>query len=120
SNLDTRYTRNDIRKHVVPLLKKRNKNLHKTVQLLSESLLEDEQYLQIEMKKIFKQAVHVDRMRKKASIKISVFTAYPVPLQRRAFRLTLDYLYDTLPNYLTHMHEHIFFSLIKEEATNKV
>src|SRR5690625_2760577 len=119
SNLDTKYTRNDIRKHVVPFLKKRNTNLHTTMQLLSESLYEDEQYLHKETKKLFKQAIQMDQKNKKANIDISLFTTYPLPLQRRAYRLTLDYLYDILPRYLTHTHERIFFSLLKEEENNK-
>lgn len=45
SNLETAYTRNDIRANVVPLLKGRNHNLHRTMQSLSESLQEDEAFI---------------------------------------------------------------------------
>lgn len=119
TNQDPYYTRNDIRKSIVPKLKERNSNLHTTMQLLSESLQEDEHYLTSEAKKVVEKVITFDENGKKASLWISTFKSYPLPLQRRAFRLTLDYLYaDKTPNQLTHMHESIFLSLINEEKNN--
>lgn len=121
TNHDPYYTRNDIRKSIVPKLKERNSNLHTTMQLLSESLQEDEQYLISEAKKVVEKVITFNENSKKASLWISTFKSYPLPLQRRAFRLTLDYLYaDGMPDQLTHMHESIFLSLINEEENNKV
>src|SRR5690625_4801745 len=52
SNHDDRYTRNYFRNHIIPLIKGENDNIHATVQSLSESLQEDEYFLQIEAEKI--------------------------------------------------------------------
>src|SRR5690625_7523373 len=48
SNQDDRYTRNYFRHHITPLLKDKNANIQATVQRLSESLQEDEHFLQTE------------------------------------------------------------------------
>ncbi len=46
TNADEAYTRNYYRKNVVPLLKEKNPGIHETIQTLSETLSQDEQYLQ--------------------------------------------------------------------------
>ena len=119
TNLDTYYTRNYFRRFIVPKLKERHPNLHITMQQLSESLQEDENYLQEQAKQVFEQVVQRDKNEKKATLSINLLKDHPVSLQRRVYRLTLDYLYDELPNQLTYMHEQIFLSLMKE-STNKV
>src|SRR5690606_7133001 len=80
---------------------------------------EDENYLQEQAKQVFEQVVQRDKNEKKATLSINLLKDHPVSLQRRVYRLTLDYLYDELPNQLTYMHEQIFLSLMKE-PTNKV
>ena len=119
TNLDTYYTRNYFRKVIVPKLKERHPNLHMTMQQLSETLQEDDRYLQQEAKKVFERVVQLDVKQKKAVLSIEMLKDCPVALQRRVYRLTLDYLYDELPKQLTYIHEQIFLSLLKEPA-NKV
>lgn len=120
SNEDISYTRNYVRQLIVPKLKEKNHNLHVTIQQLAETLQEDEQYLQREAKRLFEQLVQYSKNEKSATIHIAELMTYPVPLQRRIYRLTLDYLYETKIPQLSYSHEQIFLSLLKQNTENKV
>lgn len=120
SNFDTYYTRNDIRNSIVPKLKERNENLHTTIQMLSETLQEDERYLITEAKKLVSKAITIHVKRKTADLTVSTFNQYPVALQRRAYHLTLCYLYDILPEQLTYTHEQIFLSLVHKNSNRRL
>lgn len=119
SNEDLTYTRNYVRKLIVPKLKEKNESLHRTIQELSESLHEDEQYLQTIAQSVFEEIVQCDINKRKATIPIAELKEQAIPLQRRIYRLTLDYLYEKLPPQLSHSHEAIFLSLIDENQKNK-
>lgn len=119
SNEDPIYTRNDIRQSVVPKLKERNSSLHVTMQRLAETLREDERYLMADAKKLFEKAVRVDEKGKKAKVSIDAFKDYPLSLQRRAYRLTLDNLYDDMPEQMSYMHERLFFNLLHGGTQNQ-
>src|SRR5699024_5467733 len=110
------YTRNAIRKYVVPHLKRENENLHTTVQRLSESLQEDEQYLTAQAKKVLAETVFLHPTKRKVEIDCARLKAHPLALQRRVYRLVLDYLYDSLPKRLTYAHEAIFLQLVTREG----
>lgn len=120
SNEDITYTRNYVRKLIVPKLKEKNKNLHATIQQLSETLQEDERYLQYEAKKLFQKLVTCFKDEKKVTIRMEDLITHPVPLQRRIYRLTLDYLYETEVPQLSYTHEQIFLSLLKHNTENKI
>lgn len=120
TNEDTYYTRNYIRKYIVPKLKERNDNLHTTIQRLSESLQEDEQYLMEQAKKIVHKTIVFHENEQRARLSIPTLKKYPISLQRRIYRLTLDYLYNELPENLSYTHEQIFFSLLHAETGNQV
>ena len=121
SNEDRSYTRNDLRHRVVPVLKEKNNQLHQTVQQLSETIQEDEQYLSQQAKKLVHDAVTFSKKNTAATISIKSFMAHSVSLQRRAFRLTLDYLYKlTIPEKLSYTHEQIFLALLADNTSNKV
>lgn len=120
SNEDISYTRNYVRKLIVPKLKEKNESLHITMQQLAETLREDETYLQQEAEKVFKKNVRRDKVAKKVTINRTKLSEYAVPLQRRVYRLTLDYLYETLPSQLSYSHEEIFLSLLQKNNKNKL
>ncbi|WP_284140734.1 tRNA lysidine(34) synthetase TilS [Virgibacillus sp. LDC-1] len=113
SNEHMDYTRNFFRKNMLPLLKEKNSNIHTTVQRLSETLAEDESYLQQEAKKLFERTVKLNKDAKTAHLEISAFQSCPTALQRRAYHLILNYLYQVLPKNLSYVHEEQFFSLLK-------
>src|SRR5690625_5387738 len=54
SNADTHYTRNYFRKHIMPLIKAQNHNIHTIAQHISTSLHDDEQYLQHKAQKMIR------------------------------------------------------------------
>ncbi|MFD1030297.1 tRNA lysidine(34) synthetase TilS [Metaplanococcus flavidus] len=91
SNVENHYTRNRIRKNVVPELKKENVNVSKQFVELSESLQEDQKFLtelaQEKLDSIFsaeeqEMALSAERFRSHASA-----------LQKRMVLLLLNYLY---------------------------
>ncbi|WP_188456130.1 tRNA lysidine(34) synthetase TilS [Virgibacillus oceani] len=118
SNEETDFTRNYFRKYIVPLLKEQNRNIHTTVQHLSESLQDDEQFLMKEAHNLFKKVILTDEKNNRASLEISEFETYCRALQRRVYHLILNYLYDELPNHLSYMHEEQFFALLKSNKAN--
>lgn len=119
SNEDTVYTRNNLRANVVPHLKRQNNNLHMTMQSLSESLLADEKFIMDRAREIAGQEIAFSKNAKAATFRVNDFNAHPVSLQRRIYRLILDYLYDELPSGLSYVHEEIFLSVFLDGATNK-
>lgn len=118
SNNSTDYTRNFFRKQIVPLLKEKNSNLHKTMQHLHESLEADKEFILMEGKKMFNEVVHLDKNPKKAMFDIDVFKSRASALQRSTFHLILNYLYDDLPKDLSYVHEDQFFSLMASQKSN--
>ncbi|RYG72729.1 tRNA lysidine(34) synthetase TilS [Lentibacillus lipolyticus] len=118
SNHDDTYTRNYYRNHVLPLMKEKNSNLHKTMQHLSESLQDDQAFLKAEARKMVEKIAEIDDKRQSVSFSIFDFLAYPRSLQRRFFHLILNYLYREQPVTLSYIHEKQFFSLLTGEEGN--
>ncbi|HLR79499.1 MAG TPA: tRNA lysidine(34) synthetase TilS [Bacillota bacterium] len=116
SNEETDYTRNYFRKHVVPILKGKNHNLHVTIQRLSETLHDDELFMKSEAKRMVTKIIKKDEDGKSVRFKIAAFKSYPTALQRRAYHLILNYLYDELPKNLSYIHEDDFFRLLESKA----
>src|SRR5690625_2494977 len=120
SNEDTSYTRNDIRKNVIPKLRERNSLLHLTGQYLNETLMEDELFMVTKAKKAFEKLMFLNGKENIVKMDVRELKKYERPLQRRIYRLTLDYLYEEiLPNSLSYKHEESFLQLINSEQ-NKV
>lgn len=120
SNQDTTYTRNFFRKHIIPTMKEKNHNIHTTIQRLSETLQCDEEFIQDQARNMIKEVIQKDDQQKKVSFLIKPFKSYPLPLQRRAYHLILDYLYHYLPSHLSYVHEDSFFSLLEDHQRNQV
>ncbi|WP_235792959.1 tRNA lysidine(34) synthetase TilS [Virgibacillus salidurans] len=118
TNNETIYTRNFFRKKTIPLLKEKNSNIHTTVQHLSETLGEDEQYLRAQAGKVFNEIVELDEEGTLAAFEIDVFQAQHSALQRRIFHLILNYLYNRLPKDLSYVHEEQFFALLQSDKGN--
>lgn len=119
SNEDIDYMRNYFRKKVIPLLHKKNRNIHITVQRLSEALQADEWYLREESKKVLPQVVTFSSSNRRAMFRKDDFTKHSIALQRRIYHLILNCLYgDKLPKNLSYVHEDMFFSLFNKERGN--
>lgn len=117
SNTDDRYERNYFRQHIVPLLKKQNPNIHETIQSLSEELHEDEQYLQAEAQKVVDRIISFKDDPRSAHFSKKDFLSFPIALQRRAFHLVLNYLYEQKVEEITYVHEQAFLSLCKSDKS---
>ncbi|AXI07558.1 tRNA lysidine(34) synthetase TilS [Oceanobacillus sp. 143] len=118
TNFDTIYTRNFFRKNLLPLIKEKNNNIHITIQHLSETLREDEEFLQTEAQQMVKELVEFDTVNRVASFEIESFRKHAHALQRRSFHLILDYLYKELPKDLSYVHEEYFFALLEHNKGN--
>lgn len=118
TNFDTTYTRNYFRKFILPLIKEKNSNIHTTIQHLSETLHEDEKYLQEKASEMVQNLVDFNTKWNTATFEIQTFKMKPRALQRRALHLILNYLYNDLPSDLSYMHEEEFFSLLYSKKAN--
>src|SRR5699024_7550949 len=120
SNFVTDDTRNELRLDVVPTLKEKNHRLHQTVQQLSETIQEDESFLMEQAMKAMKDVVQINEKKREVTILLTVFKKQPVSLQRRLFRLTLNYLYkENIPDKISYKHEEIFLRLLGDKLANK-
>ncbi|MGP4109164.1 tRNA lysidine(34) synthetase TilS [Virgibacillus sp. L01] len=118
SNEQTTYTRNYFRKELLPLLKEKNSNIHKTTQHLSQSLQEDELFLTEKATELVNNLVVFTDSDKEACFPIDSFKSSPHSLQRRAFHLILNYLYKEWPKNLSYVHEEQFFALLESNSGN--
>src|SRR5699024_1784700 len=94
--------------------------LHQTIQQLSETIQEDESFLMDQATKVIKDVIQIKDKKCEATILLPAFKKQPVSLQRRLFRLTLNYLYkENIPNKISNMHKEIFLRLIRDQVANK-
>ena len=72
TNFEDTYTRNRIRKYILPELKKENKNIHKNFIKLSNKIQEYENYINIEVEKqtkeIYKDYIDIKKLNKKEEL----------------------------------------------------
>lgn len=118
SNDDLNYERNYFRKKIVPLLEERNPNIYKTLQIMSENLQEDNRFLEEEALKLFDLLIVKNKNSYDITIDRIKFNEIAKPLQRRLYKLTLDYLYMNKQNELSYEHELIFMKLMREDSLN--
>jgi tRNA(Ile)-lysidine synthase len=114
SNEKTVYTRNRFRKHVLPFLKKENPLVHERFQHFSETLLDDESYLQV----LTQQQMNTVLKRKEKTvveIDINRFLKLPLPLQRRGIQLILNYLYENIHSSLSSIHIESLLRLLSQD-----
>jgi tRNA(Ile)-lysidine synthase len=111
SNEKELYSRNRFRKYVLPFLKKENPHVHEQFQRFSEEMKEDDEYLteltSLKMNKV------MEKTHEKVTLDIDAFLTMPISLQRRGFKLILNYLYGEPPSSLSAIHIDSIFSMIK-------
>lgn len=92
------YSRNRFRKVVLPFLRQENPHVHEHFQRLSEELDQDETLLISLAQKKLKDVIleHTDN---EITVDIKGFESMPLPLQRRAIQLILNYLYKVRPTF---------------------
>ncbi|PEF73211.1 tRNA lysidine(34) synthetase TilS [Bacillus pseudomycoides] len=104
SNEKEVYTRNRLRKYVLPYLKEENPHVHERFQNFSMLMQEDEAYLQeLAFEKMNK--VITKKSDKHIVLSIPAFESMSMPLQRRGIQLILNYLYEyKIPSSLSSIH----------------
>lgn len=91
SNFKGDYTRNRFRHHVLPFLKRENKNIHEHFQRFSEEITDDERFLN--KLTVEKMENMMCKNKDSVSLRTLPFQKLPLPLQRRGIQLILNYLY---------------------------
>ncbi|MED5052616.1 tRNA lysidine(34) synthetase TilS [Anoxybacteroides rupiense] len=102
SNTKDSYTRNRFRHVLLPFLKKENPRVHERFQYYSETMMEDEAFLE----ELTEQAMNkvMEKQSDEITLRIQPFQAMPKPLQRRGIQLILNCLYDGKPSSLSSLH----------------
>lgn len=104
------YTRNRFRHHVLPFLKKENPAVHLRYLYESETLMEDEQYLEEQARENLANVV-VKKKPRAWTVSLPALARFPASLQRRMIHLILKYLYHDRPSALSSVHIENFFRL---------
>ncbi|EIT84169.1 tRNA(Ile)-lysidine synthetase [Fictibacillus macauensis ZFHKF-1] len=108
------YTRNRFRHYVLPFLKKENPNVHKRFQVMSETISEDEAYMIERTEEQMKKAILVQN-EQEVQVSVSTYLHMPIPLQKRAITLILNYLYKQTPSSLSSVHKESFLALLNSD-----
>lgn len=118
TNEDTIYTRNAIRHHILPFLKERNPNIHRMLQLTSEVIQTEEDYLQQEAKKAMEQVVTFEKKKRTIHMDINKAISLHLALQRKVFHLILNYLYEGMEADIQTVHIEQLVQGIHSEKPN--
>ncbi|SIS62088.1 tRNA lysidine(34) synthetase TilS [Salimicrobium flavidum] len=115
SNNETQYTRNAFRHQLLPFLKQQNPKLHEHIQGYSERRYEEEEFLSEKAWEMMKEVVF---SKGEVTLSIKSWKRYPIALQRRAFHLILNYLYNEQVEDITYIHEDLFLQLMDGDRVN--
>ncbi len=118
SNQETNYTRNAFRKEIMPLLKDQNPKIHLHMQAMSERAREDQLYIRKQAEAVLKIMHFSAEKEKSVQFSIQRFKTFPFALQRSAFHLILNYLYDNQTEEISYIHEEMFVDLLKGQKSN--
>ena len=91
SNSNTQYTRNRIRKNILPILKEENPNIHKSILKYSETLLEYNDYINREIDK------HINNIYIKKELNIDKFNKLDNFIKKNILYRILNNIYNNKP-----------------------
>lgn len=112
SNYKDVYTRNRFRKYVIPPLKKEDKNVHEKFYKFSKILLEYNEYIDLEVKKIY------NKVCPQNVLNIPKFLKEKELIQMKVIYLMLENIYQDDLMLLTDRHALILLNLIKSNKPN--
>ncbi|WP_431802028.1 tRNA lysidine(34) synthetase TilS [Halobacillus andaensis] len=118
SNEETDYTRNAVRKHILPFMKEANPKLHRHMQRLSERFTEERTFIQEQALQVLKKVKMEGGKGGFTQFSKTEFQKHPLALQRSAFHLILNYLYGNQFEEISYLHEEMFFHLLDEQKPN--
>jgi tRNA(Ile)-lysidine synthase len=114
SNESDTYTRNRFRKHVLPFLKQENQNVHFRMQMQSELIMADEQWLLQQAEEKLDGHL-ISKTKDEIVVSLEKFLHVPFPLQRRMIHLILNYLYGHNYQDLSYVHIQQVLDLVNNE-----
>lgn len=102
SNQKDDYTRNRVRKQLLPSVKQENREAHTHFQTLAEDFRDDAIYLNQQAEKVLSETV----MNREGGyvLKLPSFRQTPIALQRRVIHLLLTYLYHQKAGQFSRIH----------------
>lgn len=115
SNEKPIYTRNRFRSELLPFFKQENRKVHEHFQRFSEELSEDNQFLE----DLTREKLHNIWQKDDSgcSLKVEAFRLMPLPLQKRAIHLILNYLYKG-KNPFSFVHIQQILHLLMEDKSS--
>ncbi|OCC14763.1 tRNA(Ile)-lysidine synthetase [Dissulfuribacter thermophilus] len=118
SNLSNKYLRNKVRNEVVPILKKLNPAITKTVSRTAKVLREDDEFLDHFAKKIFDKAV-LSKENGAIILALNRLNNKPSSIKRRVFKLALRNLKPDIFKNLTLEHLESIDRLVSTQGSTK-
>lgn len=114
SNLEDHYTRNRYRHTILPFLKKEEINVHKKFMKFSETLLENNNYIDKEAKKVFND-VFVNGI-----LDIEYFKTFDKVIQTKIIYSILEKIYGDDLLIIGDIHVELIFNLLNSNKPNSV
>lgn len=114
SNLEDHYTRNRYRHTILPFLKKEEINVHKKFMKFSETLLENNNYIDKEAKKVFND-VFVNGI-----LDIEYFQTFDKVIQTKIIYSILEKIYGDDLLIIGDIHVELIFNLLNSNKPNSV
>ncbi len=112
SNFEDVYTRNRFRKYVIPALKKEDKLVHKKFAKFSQTLLEYNEYIDKQVRKVIKVVVTQN------VLNIEEFLKQEHLIQMKIIYLMLEKYYQDDLMLISDKHAEIIYNLIKSKKAN--
>jgi tRNA(Ile)-lysidine synthase len=117
SNLKDDYIRNKLRHHVLPYLQELNPNIHQVIHEVTETLREEDSFLEDLAEKSLKQVIESESWNR-ISMNLPIFQTIALPLQRRVILLILNYLIQSHSHW-SKVHIDLIIQLIRTEYGSK-
>ena len=112
SNSNTQYTRNRIRKNILPILKEENPNIHKSILKYSETLLEYNDYINREIDK------HINNIYIKKELNIDKFNKLDNFIKKNILYRILNNIYNNKPDIIKEKNIIDILDLINNNKPN--
>ncbi|MDD2203527.1 MAG: tRNA lysidine(34) synthetase TilS [Bacilli bacterium] len=112
TNLDDVHTRNRYRKYMLPFLKKENANVHLKFLKFSETILEYNEYMELEVKKI------INYIYNEETLDIKKFLKLNIVMQKRVINYIIGTIYIDDLMLINDMHTSSIINLINSSKPN--
>ncbi len=112
SNSNTQYTRNRIRKNILPALKEENPNIHKSILKYSKTLLEYNDYINREIDK------HINKLYINKELNIDKFNKLDIFIKKNILYKILNNIYNNKPDIIKEKNIIDILDLINNNKPN--